>query len=98
MPALFIEAISSYIEANGGGDGLFSTPIPDLNFIRSRRGTVPNHMIYKPSLCITVQGVKEVAFGEQSFVYGAMQSLVVSLEMPALSRVRQASAAETIHR
>ncbi len=94
MPAPLIEAVSSYIDANGGGEGLFSTPIPDLNFIRSRRETVPNHMIYKPSLYITAQGVKEVAFREQSFEYGAMQSLVVSVEIPALGRVKKASAAQ----
>lgn len=94
MSAPLIEAVSSYIDANGGGEGLFGTPIPDLNFIRLRRETMPNHMIYKPSLCITVQGVKEVAFGEQSFEYGGMQSLVVKVEMPALSRVKQASATE----
>ncbi len=94
MSAPLIEAVSSYIDANGGGEGLFSTPIPDVNFIRSRRETVPNPMIYKPSLCFTVQGTKDVAFGTQSFTYGGMQSLVVSVEMPALGRVKQASASQ----
>ncbi len=94
MSTLMIEAVSRFMDANGGGEGLFSTPISGVNLIRARRETVPNHMIYNPSLCITVQGVKDVVFGAQSFEYGGMQALVVSLQMPALGRVKQASASE----
>jgi AraC-like DNA-binding protein len=48
-------------------------------------------MVYKPSLCITVQGAKEVTFGEQLFDYGEMAFLLVTIEMPAFGTVTKAS-------
>lgn len=91
MPNHLVQAVSDYIEAQGGGDGLFTTPIAALSLIRSHCETVPNHMIYKPALCIVIQGGKQVMFGDQVFDYAAMQALVVSVELPAFGRVKEAS-------
>jgi len=62
-----------------------------MNFIRLSEKTQPNGMIYVPSLCITVQGAKEVTFGDSVFDYGEMAFLLVSVEMPAFGRVTRAS-------
>lgn len=48
--------------------------------------------IYRPSLCVVLKGAKEILFGEDRLHYGAMQCLVVSMEMPASGRVVEASA------
>jgi AraC-like DNA-binding protein len=94
MPNHLIEAVSNYIDAHGGGDGLFVTPIDGLSFMRSTKTTAPNHMIYRPALCLVIQGSKSVMFGDEVFDYRAMQALVVSVELPAFGRVTGASVDE----
>ncbi|WP_225198970.1 AraC family transcriptional regulator [Gluconobacter oxydans] len=62
-----------------------------MNIIRLSEKTPPSGMVYKPSLCITRQGAKAVEFGDAIFEYGAMAFLLVSIEIPALGRVTEAS-------
>ena len=47
--------------------------------------------LYRPSLCLVVQGAKEMALGDAVMRYGEMQALVVSLDVPAAGRVIEAS-------
>jgi AraC-like DNA-binding protein len=93
MPSPLVQAIIRYVDAQGGADGLFPTSLDGLNIIKLSETTSPNGMIYKPSLCITVQGAKEVAFGGEVFDYGELGFLLVSVEMPAFGRVTTASQA-----
>lgn len=48
-------------------------------------------MIYRPSLCIIAQGTKQFLCGDQFFEYRSNQSLVVSVEMPAVGQVVEAT-------
>jgi AraC-like DNA-binding protein len=88
------EVVTRYIDANGGGDGVFHTAIDRLVLIRTSREELPNHIIYRPALCIVVQGAKQVTFGDDVFDYSEMQALVVSVELPAFSRITRASRKE----
>nr|WP_256473383.1 AraC family transcriptional regulator [Phyllobacterium sp. 21LDTY02-6] len=83
--------VTAYIESQGGGEGLFPTQIDSVNITRSYEQRMPMRMIYRPSLCVVVQGAKEIHFGEDTLRYGAMECLVVSMEMPASGRVVDAS-------
>jgi len=94
MPSALKTALAQYIDASGGGDGVFSTPIAGLALMRTSREVLPHHLIYKPALCIAVQGSKQVALGDRVFDYTEMQALVVGMELPAFGRVTRASAAE----
>jgi AraC-like DNA-binding protein len=94
MSSALKDALSQHMNANGGGNGLFPTAVDGLVLMRTSAETLPHHMIYRPALCIVVQGAKQVMLGNEVFEYGAMQSLVVSVELPALGRVTRASAAE----
>ncbi|WP_395816341.1 AraC family transcriptional regulator N-terminal domain-containing protein [Archangium minus] len=87
-------ALAQYIDASGGGDGVFSTPIAGLALMRTSREVLPHHLIYKPALCIAVQGSKQVSLGDRVFDYAEMQALVVGVELPASGRVTRASASE----
>ena len=84
-------ALSTYADANGGGEGVFETPVPGFTFMRTSRATLPRHMVYRPSLCIVAQGEKQVLFGDETLTYGEMQALVFSVEIPALGWVSKAS-------
>ena len=84
-------ALIQYMDSHGGGDGLYETALPGFYLMRSSTLTMPKPAIYRPALCIIVDGAKQIMFGERLFTYKAMQALVVSVEMPAFGQVIQAS-------
>jgi AraC-like DNA-binding protein len=53
---------------------------------------MPKPAIYRPALCIIVDGAKQLMFGDRLFDYEAMQALIISVEMPAFGQVTKASA------
>jgi len=89
-----LAAVSGYIEGHGGGQGLFETPVSGVRIIRSFQEIMPVHRIYQPSLCVVVQGAKQILFGDDVLGYGTMECLVVSIELPASGRIVKASATE----
>ena len=93
MPSELAEAIRRCTEAQAGPSP-FATAVPGLTLLRSDRANQPRHIIFKPALCIIAQGAKWAIFGGRRLDYRAGQALVVSLEMPALSTVAEASPAE----
>jgi AraC-like DNA-binding protein len=94
MSPTLIAALNRYLDSNGGDDGVLVTPVEGLFLMRSTGERLPHHVMYKPVLCITVQGAKQVLFGDKLFDYGEMQALVVSLELPGVGRVTRASESE----
>jgi AraC-like DNA-binding protein len=88
-----LELVRRHTETQPGGSP-FRTAVPGLIILRSDQEKLPSHLVFKPSLCITVQGSKWTTFGDRRYDYPAGQALVVSVEMPASSRVSQASPRE----
>lgn len=72
-------------------DGSYDTPVPGLTLFRSSASTVHDAVVYIPCLCVIVQGAKEVIVGGQAYRYDPAQSLLVSVDMPAATRVVDAS-------
>ena len=85
-----VKAVRRYTDAQAGNSP-FRTAIQGVTILRSDHARRPNHLIFKPALCITVQGAKWAIFGDQRFDYPAGQALLVSVEMPALGTVVEAS-------
>ena len=85
-----LEAVRRFTDAQVG-ESPFATAIEGLTILRSDHEKRPKHLIFKPALCITVQGAKWAIFGDQRFDYRAGQALLVSVEMPALGTVAEAS-------
>lgn len=84
-------AICSALDAQNVTDGVSLTPVPGLRIGRTHGRVAPRHMAYRPSLCIVAQGTKEVLAGARTITYGNMQSLVVTVDVPVLSQVVEAS-------
>ncbi len=91
MQAALIGALNAFADANGGGEGVFQTPIRGFGFMRTSREIIPQHIVYKPSLCIVAQGEKQVMFGDALMTYRENQALIVNVEIPAIGRVTKAS-------
>ncbi|HIC7211454.1 AraC family transcriptional regulator [Burkholderia stabilis] len=77
-----------------GEDSPFATAIDGLILLRANREKLPAPLIMKPALCVVVQGAKWTTFGGRRYDYGPGRALVVSVEMPATSRVVKASETE----
>jgi AraC-like DNA-binding protein len=71
-------------------DGGHDTAIPELKFWRFSNPTEPAHFLQQPAVYVVVQGRKQVTVGEETYTYDPSQ-YAVSLELPALSRVLEAS-------
>ncbi|MBP1848212.1 AraC-like DNA-binding protein [Rhizobium petrolearium] len=91
MNAPLLAAVTDYIEAQGGGQGLFPTAIDGFNIVRSFQSMMPMRNIYRPSLCVVLEGAKELHFGDERLSYGTMECLVVSVGLPATGRIVEAS-------
>ncbi|SMQ78642.1 AraC-type DNA-binding protein [Bacillus sp. OV166] len=83
--------LAKIIEKYSGQDGAHVTAIPSLFFLRRSNVTELNHRIYKPSICIIVQGAKEIFLAHERFRYGPSDYLVASVDLPVSGQVTEAS-------
>lgn len=83
--------LTQLIESHTGNDGIHPTIIPSLSFTRFSDLIGPSYGVYKPSLCIIVQGSKEVLLGQESYVYSPADYLVASVNLPITGQVTKAS-------
>ncbi|AYG58485.1 AraC family transcriptional regulator [Rhizobium jaguaris] len=92
MSSALKNALTQFIEANDSDDrGVFSTGIDGLYIMRSTELKMPHAMVYKPALCVVVQGAKQLMLNDRLIDYGEMQALIISIELPASGRVIEAS-------
>lgn len=65
----------------------------ELSFVLLKQ-CVPSDLdatFYEPALCLILQGRKEVIAGQRSFSFGVGELLIVSHEMPVVSKITEAS-------
>ncbi len=72
-------------------DGSIQTAIPFLSFFTICETTEMIPVVYEPSLCLVVQGTKEILLGEETFQYNSSSYLLASIHMPARVRIFEAS-------
>ncbi|MEE4683512.1 AraC family transcriptional regulator [Pseudomonas alliivorans] len=88
-----LEKLIDIIRRHARTDGLHTTPVAGVSLVRSGAPTVPMPVVYEPTLCLIVQGRKQVAAGTLSYVYDASTYLVASVDMPVMGSVIEASEA-----
>jgi hypothetical protein len=62
--------LAKLIKYHTGQDGGHGTAIPSLFFSHFSNAAGPFYGVHKPSLCIVVQGMKEVLLSQELFRYG----------------------------
>jgi AraC-like DNA-binding protein len=77
-------------------DGLFDTAWPGLIVSRISAPVPRVPVPYKPSLCMVVQGKKNIYLGNKTYTYDPLNYLVVPLAMPLEMEVAHASRANPI--
>jgi AraC-like DNA-binding protein len=72
-------------------EGLHASAIQGLTLIRANRPSLPLPSLYEPSLCVVVQGRKRAVLGNETYVYDALNYLVVSVMLPARGQIIDAT-------
>jgi AraC-like DNA-binding protein len=87
-----LTTLASAVDRHTEVDGDYETAVPGLWLYRSSSPSVRRAVVYVPSLCVVAQGAKEVIVGGERYRYDPAQSLLVSVDLPATTRVADATA------
>ncbi|WP_246707895.1 AraC family transcriptional regulator [Ensifer oleiphilus] len=87
-----LEEFQHLMARNSGIDGVLSTRIPRLILIRSSSPTEPIHTLHQPAVCFIAQGSKQVMLGDTVQTYDPNRYLTVSVDLPVIGQVIDASA------
>jgi AraC-like DNA-binding protein len=71
-----------------------ATAIPRLALHRRTAPTSACHVTYEPCVIVVPQGRKEVQIGADALIYDSSRYLLTSIDMPAVTRVAEASESE----
>jgi AraC-like DNA-binding protein len=91
--ALRVE-LAQLLERRTGSDGRHETAISALRMYRFSHPTERTPVIQEPAVYVVVQGRKQVSIGEETYIYDPSQYLAVSVDLPAIGNVLEASPEE----
>ncbi len=86
-----IAELAAVIDRHVVGTGICTTTMPHVSLIRADAPSTPTPAVYEASLCLIAQGSKRVSIGERSVVYDAAHYLLVSVDLPLVGHVLDAS-------
>ncbi len=86
-----ITQLADVIDRHVNGTGICTTVMPRLSLIRADQPSTPTPAVYEASLCLIAQGSKRVSIGDRSVVYDAAHYLLVSVDLPLVGHVLDAS-------
>jgi AraC-like DNA-binding protein len=89
-----LRELAGLIARHAPEDGICESPVPRLALIRSSTSTLPQHGVYEPALCIVAQGSKRVMVGDRVYIYDPATFLIVSVDLPVMGHVLEASEEE----
>jgi AraC-like DNA-binding protein len=72
-------------------EGMNECSIRGVGLLRFDSPSQPTPSVYEPSLCIVVQGRKIAQLGEETYTYDPLHYLVVSMTLPIVGQVIQAT-------
>lgn len=86
--------VRQYANAHADQDGVAATPLLGVGAMLAHAPTGLVKSIYKPLVCLVLQGAKQVTVGSDTHEFAAGQCAVVSADVPVMSRITRASRAE----
>lgn len=67
------------------------TPVDGLLLTSVTAPTGPIHAVYRPSLCVVVQGAKTSMLGDRAYRYDEGKCLIASMEVPIRAEITRAT-------
>ncbi|MBV0912420.1 AraC family transcriptional regulator [Anianabacter salinae] len=89
-PAL-LDHVSALLDREGRAQGALAHAPSGLHFLRFTAPTGQDATVYRPLLCLVLQGAKEVGTSSKTLRVADGQSLVVSHALPVVSRITEAA-------
>jgi len=86
------QAIRTYAADHANRDGLVHTPIEGLRMMCVYSPRAVLHSIYRPLVCLVLQGAKHMTVGLETRTISAEQTVIVTADMPVIGRIIEASA------
>jgi AraC-type transcriptional regulator N-terminus len=86
--------LARLLERRTGSDGRHETAIPELKLYRFSQPTEPAPFLQEPAVYVVVQGRKQVTVGDETYLYDRSQYLAVSVDLPVVAHVAEASPEE----
>lgn len=86
-----LSEIAALIARHTSKDGFSTAPIERVTLVRSSTVTLPMPNVYRPQLCLVVQGQKEVMLGDHVFRYAPGYYGIVTHDLPVTGRVTEAT-------
>lgn len=83
--------IAALIRQHTPRDGFHATRIERVTLVRSSTVTLPMPNVYRPQMCLVVQGQKRVTVGDQIFGYAPGMYGLVTHDVPAVGTVTEAT-------
>lgn len=93
-PEVLRGELAALIQRRTGSDGRHETEIPELKLYRFSHPTEPAHFLQEAAVYVVVQGRKHVTVGGETYVYDRSQYLAVSVDLPVVAHVAEASPEE----
>jgi AraC-like DNA-binding protein len=93
MTDTLLKAVRRYAEAYADPAGVARTPIAGLTTIRATAPSGLDYAISRPLACLVLQGTKHVTMGNRAFTFSAGDSLLITADVPTVSRITRASIA-----
>ncbi|WP_071675965.1 AraC family transcriptional regulator [Nioella nitratireducens] len=90
-PAALLNHVSALLDREGLAQGAFAHGPSGMHFLRYSSPTVQDATVYRPLLCLVMQGAKEVGTSARTLWVADGQSLVVSHALPVVSRITEAT-------
>jgi AraC-like DNA-binding protein len=84
--------LAALISRHAPRDDIIETAIPGLFVLRQSAPSLPHFCAQWPTLALVAQGAKSITLGQETFHYGVGDFMVVSLDLPVIGCVVEASA------
>ena len=86
-----LDHVSALLDREGRTQGALAHAPSGLHFLRFTAPTGQDATVYRPLLCLVLQGAKEVGTSKRTLRVADGQSLVVSHALPVVSRITEAA-------
>lgn len=86
-----LDKLLDVTESHARVDGFNETAIPFLKLNRSTKANEKVPSVFKPSLCVIVQGSKDVILAEDIYTYTPGEFIVTTVDLPVTGQVTLAS-------
>lgn len=88
------DAVRTFADRHANEEGLATTPIPGLRMMRLYEPSGLMRSMYRPLICLVLQGAKQMTAGRQERLYRAGEGVIVGVDLPVIGRIVTASRRE----